>query len=189
MNAVPIGDGLMSYKYDIFVSYMHDQQMESWVHQHLIPFMQSFIGNALNSPIEIFIDRKGIASGDAWPLRLQQALAQSRCLIAIWSPLYFHSSWCRRECAVMLHRETKLGYRTILNPKGLVIPIKVFDGKFFPPKARQIHWIDFGKYWIIGDGFSKTERYVEFQDVLREWAFDVRRSNSQRSSFGRLLAK
>lgn len=73
----------------------------------------------------------------------------------------------------MLHRELQLGFRTVSKPSGLVAPINVFDGQFFPERARQIQWLDCQRFWVVGDGFSKTERYVEFQDVLRSWAVDV----------------
>ena len=163
----------MAYVHDVFVSYMHDAQMGSWVHDHLLPFVSTFVGNALNRPATLFVDRTGIATGDSWPLKLQQAIAQSRCLIPIWSPLYFHSEWCRRECAAMLYREAETGFRTVANPHGLVVPVNVFDGQFFPKRAKQIEWLDCQRFWVIGDGFSRTERYVEFQDVLRSWATEV----------------
>jgi len=163
----------MAYSHDVFVSYMHDAQMESWVHKHFLPFVSTFVGNALNRPATLFVDRTGIVTGDSWPLKLQQAIAQSRCLIPIWSPLYFHSDWCRRECAAMLYRETQTGFRTIANPRGLLAPVNVFDGQFFPAKAKQIQWLECQRFWVIGDGFSKTERYIEFQDILRSWAIDV----------------
>jgi len=73
----------------------------------------------------------------------------------------------------MLLREHQAGFRTPTNPQGLVVPINVFDGEFFPPKARDISWIDCQRFWLVGEGFSKTERYVEFQDILRSWACDV----------------
>ena len=163
----------MDYEYDIFVSYMHDDQMDAWVHQHLLPFIQTFVGNALNRPVHLFVDRNGINTGESWPLRLQRALAASRCLLAVWSPLYFHSQWCRKECAIMLNRENKLGYRTLDNPAGLVIPVNVFDGHFFPDITKKIEWLDLTAFWIIGEGFSKTEKYVQFQDRLRDWAPQV----------------
>lgn len=163
----------MTYKYDIFISYMHDEQMEDWVHKHLLPFIRTFIGNALNRHAKIFVDRQGISAGDSWPLKLQQAIAHSRCLVPIWSPLYFHSEWCRRECAAMMHRETMLGFRTTTKPYGLVAPLNVFDGQYFPKKARQVQWLDCKRFWVVGDGFRKTERYIEFQDVLRTWADDI----------------
>lgn len=163
----------MSYEHDVFVSYMHDSSMEGWVHQHFLPFLKTFVGNALNRHINVFVDRTGITAGDSWPLRLRSALAQSRCLVPIWSPLYFHSEWCRKELAVMLHREQESGFRTVHNPGGIVVPVNVFDGSFFPDRAKQIQWLDLTKFWVAGDGFSKTERYVEFQDTLRDWAVGV----------------
>jgi hypothetical protein len=163
----------MVYQHDIFLSYNHDEQMGNWVHEHLKPFMISFVGNAINRPVDIFIDREGIATGESWPLRLRNALAHSRCLVAVWSPLYFHSEWCRKECETILRRETQYDYRTASNPSGLVIPINVFDGEFFPDKVKNIQWLDCKKHWVIGDGFAKTERYIEFQDLLRNWAIDV----------------
>jgi hypothetical protein len=163
----------MTYAYDIFISYMHDAQMEGWIHNHLLPFINTFVGNALNRPAVVFVDRERISSGDSWPLKLQEAIAKSRCLVPIWSPLYFHSEWCRRECAAMFYRELKTGFRTIAKPQGLVVPINVYDGEFFPPKARNIQWIDCQRFWLVGEGFSKTERYIEFQDVLRAWSSDV----------------
>jgi hypothetical protein len=163
----------MPYVHDIFLSYLHDAQMDGWVRQHLVPFLESFVGNALNRPVKIFIDRSGIHSGDTWPIRLQRALAESRCLVAVWSPLYFHSEWCRRECATALHRESNCGYRTVEKPNGLIVPVNVFDGKFFPVRVQSIQWLDCRKFWIVGEGFLKTERYVEFQDTLRFWAEDV----------------
>jgi hypothetical protein len=163
----------MAYVYDIFISYNNDEQMGGWVPQHLLPFVKSFVGNALNRPATVFIDREGIEAADSWPLKLQAALAQSRCLVAVWAPLYFHSSWCRRECITMLYRESQLGYRTINQPKGLVAPINVFDGENFPDKARQIEWLDCHKYWIVGDGFKSTAKYTEFQEVLKNWSVQV----------------
>lgn len=163
----------MAYEHDIFLSYTHDEQMEEWVHKHFVPFLRPFVGNALNRPISVFIDRQGINSGDSWPLRLRRALACSRCLIPIWTPLYFHSDWCVRECGVMLLRETKMGLRSLNKPYGLLAPISVFDGNFFPDKARKIQWLDCHNYWVVGEGFSRTERYVEYQDKLRRWSSQV----------------
>jgi len=73
----------------------------------------------------------------------------------------------------MLYREEQFGFRTVSKPSGLVAPINVFDGQFFPQRAKKIQWLDCRNFWVVGDGFSRTERYVEFQDVLRLWAIDV----------------
>src|SRR3954453_6975833 len=90
----------MDYEWDIFVSYENDAQMGSWVVDHLTPFIRTFAGNAVGRQVSIFMDRDGIQTGDDWPLRLRRALATSRCMVAVWSPLYFVSEWCRKEAAV-----------------------------------------------------------------------------------------
>jgi hypothetical protein len=76
----------------------------------------------------------------------------------------------------MLFRETQLGFRTVQVPNGLVVPVNVFDGQFFPQRAKVIQWLDCRKFWIVGEGFARTERYVEFQDALRGWSEDVARA-------------
>lgn len=163
----------MAYEYDVFLSYTHAYPFGDWVHKHFLPFFKAYLENTLSRPVTVFVDRTGITSGDAWPLRLKRALARSRCLVAIWSPSYFRSTWCLYECAVMLHRERQLGYRTIANPQGLVLPITVFDGEHFPGFAKGIQYLDCKKYARVGDGFLKTERYIDFQDCLAGWVEDV----------------
>jgi hypothetical protein len=166
------------YEYDVFLSYKRDDLMDGWLDDHFVPFLRTFVSNALARSVRIFIDRDGIDTGDSWPLRLGHALSRSRCLVGIWSPLYFQSSWCRRECAVMMNRERRLGFRTSSNPGGLVVPVNVFDGEHFPDVAGRIQCLDCRQYWIVGEGFRKTERYVDFQDVMREWANDVAKAVS-----------
>jgi hypothetical protein len=163
----------VGYVWDIFVSYEHDSEMGSWVPDHLVPYMQSFVSNALNRPVSIFVDREGIKTGQSWPLVLQGALGRARCLVPVWNPLYFHSDWCRRECAVMLHRERRMAYRTLNNPDGLVIPVNVFDGEFFPQAVQPIQWFDFQEFWIAGSGFRASLLYVDFQIHMKEFAKEV----------------
>ena len=92
----------------------------------------------------------------------------------MWAPSYFKSEWCVKECYTMLFREAKLGYRTLKNPGGLVIPVNVSDGKSFPDFGdKAIHYFDCRKYIVDGDGFKKTEKYVEFQEKIEEWVKEV----------------
>jgi hypothetical protein len=166
----------LSYQYDIFLSYQNDTAMASWVPDHLMPFMKSFVGNEMNRPVSIFFDRSGIQAGDTWPLTLQNALMRSRCLVAVWNPLYFSSEWCRRECAVMLYREERLGLRKGTRPEGLIVPISVFDGEHFPPRAKSIQYFDLRAYWISGPAFRDSALYVDFQIQLKNLAASVARA-------------
>ncbi len=163
----------MAYEYDVFLSYVRDRPFGDWVHEHFLPFFEPYLRNSLSQPPTIFTDTKGIRPGDEWPQRLKRALARSRCLVAVWLPCYFRSTWCRYECAAMLHRERQLGYRTTANPQGLILPVTIYDGERFPSFTKGIQCLDCTKYARVGYGFSKTERYVEFQDCLAEWVEGV----------------
>lgn len=163
----------MSYKFDLFVSYRHDGPYGEWVEKPFLDLFTTYLRNELGRDPIIFWDRSGIASGDEWPLKLLSALAQSRCLIAIWSPAYFQSEWCRKELALMLARERHCGYRTLEKPGGLIISVAIHDGDRFPDVAKRIQHPDWHLYARVGDGFRKTERFVEFQDKLTNWAPDV----------------
>jgi hypothetical protein len=166
----------MAYKYDVFLSYVTESPFGEWVHEHLMPFFKPYLKNTLNQEVNIFVDRDEIYSGDAWPERIKNALAHSKCMVAIWSPSYFNSTWCKLECNVMLHREKKLGYRTIKNPRGLVLPINIFDGEHFPYYTRRIQYLDCRNFFRVSPGFRKTERYVDFQDLLIKWVYAVANS-------------
>lgn len=163
----------MDYKHDIFFSYAHGDLIEDWIFVHFLRIFKHHLESALGRPPDIFVDREGIRSGDSWPLSLKTALSRSRCLVAIWSPSYFSSKWCVRECWTMLRRESQLGYRTVENPTGLVVPLNASDGSSFPEYARNIQWLDCRDYIIVGQGFEKTEMFVEFQVKIREWSKNV----------------
>ncbi len=164
----------MGYKWDVFLSYPHASPSGEWVHETFFPLFSFYLRNALNRPAtSIFIDREGIDPGDSWPYTLQLALAYSRCLVAIWLPDYFHSTWCTRELMVMLYREKQLGYRTRMNSKGLVLPVKVFDGDHFPRFAQRIEHFNCTRFFKVGKGFKNSELYLDFQDELASWTYKV----------------
>lgn len=116
----------MPYEYDAFVSYPHDEPVGTWVRNIFVPLLRPYLRNALGRPENLFLDEDTIAPGAAWPQRIRRALACSRCLIPVLSIEYFYSEWCLRECAVMLLREQRFGYRTTQTPDGLICPVLVF---------------------------------------------------------------
>ena len=160
----------MAYKHDVFLSYTTSPPVGDWVHEHLLCFFESYLAQALNRPdANWFVDREGISSGDSWPERINRSLARSRCMVAVWSPLYFKSEWCLHECAVMRHRERQLGYRTMQNPSGLILPINVFDGEHFLDFAKKIKWLDCRKFLRQSKVFKFTPRFMELEDLMIEW--------------------
>ena len=165
----------MPYTHDVFLSYSHDYPFGEWVKDPFLPLFQGYLTASLGRAGQIFSDRD-IPAGNSWPERLRNALATSRTLVGIWSPNYFISDWCQCECLFMLHREHAFGFRTPTNPDGLIVPVTLHDGDRFPNYARAVQYADWIKYARVGEGFKKTERYVEFQDRISDWADDVARA-------------
>jgi len=163
----------MAYQYDVFLSYLHEKPCGTWVSEHFLQYFRHQLGNALGGrQTSIFFDRTGIHTGQKWPAVLKQALATSRCLVGIWSPLYFQSHWCQCECAIMLHREKQLGF-TGNNPDGLIAGVKVNDGIHFPDFAKVSQYADFEHLFFDSPGFAKSELYLEFQQKVKELALDI----------------
>jgi hypothetical protein len=161
------------YHFDVFLSYLHEAPCGPWVKDHFLPFFQFQLGNALNRRAHIFFDRTGLRVGDIWPQKLHNALAHSRCLLAVWSPLYFQSEWCSNESEIMRFRQEQLGLGTIQNPKSLIGGVKINDGDFFPAYAKQCQWADFEKYFIDGPTFYQSPLHAQFQLDIVPLAKDV----------------
>ena len=120
----------MAYEYDIFVSYKRHPEWTPWVREFFVNALHAFVG--VNFPsFHVFFDEQ-IESGAAWSLELKRALLHSRVLLSVLSPQYFSSNWCVNEMSIFLEREQTLGLRTSSNPGGLIIPMQLHDGDFYP---------------------------------------------------------
>ena len=162
---------------DVFISYPHEDHHTAWVLDIFCNEFEVRLRNELGRNPSIFVDKRGgIKAGDAWPERLKLELARSRTLVPIWSVDYFLHEWCRRECAVILHRERQLGYRTLDNPTGLILPISLFDGKKFPPFAKEIQWLDCTRFNRITQSYKTTPMYDSLLEELEKWVPEVARA-------------
>jgi hypothetical protein len=163
-----------NYEYDVFLSYTHDTPFGPWVRETFFDVFEAWLRQALQGQKpKIFFDTSSIASGTAWPLVIRRGLATSRCLVAVWSPDYFVSKWCVRECCVMLQREKQLGYRTLENPSGLILPVQVYDRNHFPEAVRsfvaETQALDCRDYANPAPMYKQTLRYVELIELIRVW--------------------
>lgn len=167
----------MSYLYDVFISYPHEEKHRMWVHDIFLAEFKLRLNNSLHrgTPPEIYVDKERNTPGVAWPKMVRQAMTSSRIIIPIWSIDYFQSSWCRKECAVMFYREHQLEYRTLKNPYGLIVPVRLFDSEGYPPLAKEIQQLDLdcNDYNGIFEGYKRTEPYVKLMGLIGQWANSV----------------
>src|SRR3569623_899980 len=142
----------MAYQSDVFLSYLTEKPSGTWVHEHFLPYFKHQLGNALNRPAVIFVDREGIHSGQKWPSRLKEALATSRCIVGIWSQMYFQSEWCRNECGIIHHREVSLGLVTDEYPYCLLNGERAYDVLYITEYSLDTQYADFVYYFVDGTG-------------------------------------
>jgi hypothetical protein len=157
----------MNYEYDAFFSYKRDPESDDW-HEKVKDKLTYWLRQQLSrSQVRIFFDREDIRTGNRWRTKLGEALKSSRCIICLWSPLYFQSKWCLSEWKTFDER-SKLAKR------DLVLPASYFDGETFPPAARELQFKNFSHYASTMPGFWETGAAVEFEDTcLRPFAGDL----------------
>ena len=164
----------MAYKYDVFLSYNLKYPHGDWVNNIFLPFFKPLLEDALNiHSVSIFQDTSGILTGQDWENRILDALLHSRIMVSIFTPAYFNSEWCKKEFAIMDYRQRELGYMSLQNSNGIIVPLKISDGEHFPEIAKELQIADFNNYHRIGPGFPYTPLYIEMQGKLQSWINDV----------------
>jgi hypothetical protein len=157
----------MPYQYDVFFSYKRDLESDTW-HQRVKEKMAYWLKQELRQPeVSIFFDTEDIKTGQRWRTKLRTALSVSKCVVCIWSPLYFKSKWCVSEWVTFEKRGQNYGV-------DLVIPARYFDGEHYPEPAKERQSRDFSKFACIMPRFWETEHAVEFDlTQLRPFASDL----------------
>jgi hypothetical protein len=156
------------YEYEVFFSYHRDKLILDWIIE-VENRLKFWLTQELGQAARIFLDRECIEVGDQWPECLRAAIRTSRCLVCIWSPSYFQSSWCVSEWRSFLAREQKLG----LEAHGLIAPVRFHDGEYFPEEAAKVQWTDFAEYTATVPAFWQSQRAVEFEPLLKGFARSV----------------
>ncbi|MFN7926989.1 MAG: toll/interleukin-1 receptor domain-containing protein [Blastocatellia bacterium] len=171
-----------NYSYDVFLSYRRVPPVIDWVRNHFHPLLTQWLPSALppRYKTRIFIDELQIETGATWPLQLQEALKNSRCLVPVWSPEYFGSKWCLAELKSMQKREQLLGLRSPQQPQGLIYPVVFSDGENFPKYAQAIQQKDLSQWNIPDVVFRQHLDYIDFvrqiKNLVGELARLIRRA-------------
>lgn len=159
----------MGYEYDIFVSYKRHNKTNSW-HIGLLENLEVWLSHELQRDARIFFDSEDIKTGDRWKEKLADALLRSRCLLCLWSPMYFQSHWCVAEWQAFLEREQQCGV-------GLIVPARIHDGEHYPNAAKAVQSRDFSRYASASPRFWDSHLALEFeQDQLKPFAEEIRQA-------------
>jgi hypothetical protein len=177
------------YEHDVFISYKRSLLIYNWVTKFFLPHFEGWLEEELlklqkpasgepedvrprdmseyQQTIRIFFDKRSIEPGDDWPHELRRAVKSSKTLLAICSPTYFHSRWCRSEWQSFIDRQSEIG------TYGLIIPVKYHDSEHY---LAGISWSDFSEYTFQASDFYQSAQAVRFETLVKNLAEVVARA-------------
>ncbi len=99
--------GLTPGEFDLFVSYAHKDDQSGWV-AAFVEAIRAEHARFSNVPLRIFFDREAIRSMDDWEHRILTGLRSAKVMLAVLSPNYVASAFCRREWQTYVEHELAL---------------------------------------------------------------------------------
>lgn len=137
--------------FDLFCSYAHGDNDEGWVNS-FVDSLTKVCRKLTGVAPQVFVDRESLLTSDVWETKIRGALDSSRLLVAIVSPSYVRSEWCKKEWEAFVLRELEMRKNGQLSDgQGLIFPILLFPldrGRFdvhqesFAAAIRQRQWMD-----------------------------------------------
>ncbi len=141
---------------------------------HFYPKFRDCLADQIAPAPRVFLD-KSMPRAVAWPAELRKALHESKILVAVLTPPYFESPWCRAELRSMFAREDMLGLASLARPQGLIYPILYSDSDNFPEEADRLRrsWVDFKQFATPEPVFQESRDWHDFHRKVTELASDL----------------
>jgi TIR domain len=158
-DAVPLA-------FDLFISYAHaDNRGED--HRKvsaLVEAIRADYQRVAGGPLRVFFDVGEIRTMDDWESRILLGLRQSKMMVAVLSPAYFRSDYCRKEWETYV--ETELAHAL---PGDGIAPIYVVKHPDFESESVE----DRLKHWVRD---LKRRQYIDWLDFWPEGAAALERA-------------
>ena len=97
------------------MSYAHRDDQSGQLTE-LRKYLSDEVSVQTGEDFEIFQDRNAILWGQNWKERIENSLDEVTFLIAIITPSFFTSPYCRKELKRFIDREKKLGRNDLIPP-------------------------------------------------------------------------
>ncbi len=94
-------------EYDLFISYSHKDDADGWVTALVATLQADHCPEFSPTPLRLFFDRHDIRDMDDWERRIRLGLKSAKVMLAILSPNYFASQYCRQEWQEYREHETR----------------------------------------------------------------------------------
>jgi hypothetical protein len=135
------------YAYDVFLSYRRGERLQPgggfklaeegrWLHEVFLPDFRARLDHVYPQA-RIALDTE-IPSGSQWEPELHRRVLRAKCLVAVWSPMYFRSEYCRSEFHTVLVRQQ--AQQASGRSQPIVIPVVFSDGEWFDDDAKGLQY-------------------------------------------------
>jgi tetratricopeptide (TPR) repeat protein len=167
-----VSPGTTWSEFDLFVSYAHadDRGEHAQKVTALVEAIEADYQRFAGAPLRVFFDTEEIRTMDVWEHRILRGLRHSKMMVAVLSPAYFASDYCRKEWEIYV--ETELAQAL---PGDGIAPIYVvthpaFDGQAGSVADRLARWIK----------DLKRRQYIEWRPFWPEGAKALERQDVRR---------
>lgn len=136
------------YLFDVFLSYSYKSPSKEWATKTFNPLFEKWldlvlVGLGSEQPPQggkrVCVAKREMAPGDHWETELEEQLRRSRVLVAILSPHYFISGWCKSEWSTFRQRAPEL-----------VIPVLFYGtDEYLKPHVSGIEYTDFRDFKVV----------------------------------------
>jgi MinD-like ATPase involved in chromosome partitioning or flagellar assembly len=141
--------------YDVFISYAASHVTTTWLKDFFVPIFTSWLGEALGRDVKVAFFQFGPKFEGLESTR--DLLKNARSMVAILTPTYFRTDATRDEWETFARTR-----------RQALIPVLLHRADGYPSDAESMQWFDLSNYEFIGEGFAKSERYVDFQTQVRK---------------------
>jgi TIR domain len=157
------------YKHDLFLSYAHPEA--AWVEAFRRALSQEF-EERVGKPVTIWQDSQNLRLGQNWTAEIEDGISHAAAFLAIISPLYHNSAWCRDERGSFLKHHGGLENVKVDSIYRLLKIIKA-------PGPGQAHLtllkdLQHVKFFNQGDGYELPADSKEFTATIRETTRTIR---------------
>jgi MinD-like ATPase involved in chromosome partitioning or flagellar assembly len=152
------------YEYDVFVSYQRHSVVDLWTSTLFLPELRKWLSAYIPREPSFFIDKHVVEVGEAWRERRGEALRRSRVLLAILTPSYFESDWCRTEWMTFAQREELVGVQP------LIFAVVLAGRGHYPREVERRAMVDMTRFATNSVQFKKTRGFLEFERAIQPMA-------------------
>ena len=145
--------------YDLFVSYAHLDDHDGWV-VALIEAIRAEHAKFTPNPLAIFFDRSDIRTMDDWEHRIFRGLRGSKAMLAVLSPKYLESLYCRKEWERYLDHELDRAMtgEAIAPIYTIAVPGFEHQADSWLDNIRRRQHVDVREWWRVGTGRFEERR-------------------------------